>query len=375
MALAPRAAATMTQPITRTPSWNPLRFDSPELPMELLILAKVLALVLLLTNHVKILPDPWLPFVRGIDLIPPALFQRTLQTMLIVSALALLLNRRVRLSSLILGATILLAVVSSKAYYGNNKTFCGLALFLTGLHVPGREPWTLRCQLAITYFGAGLNKLLDGDWHSGVFFENWAVNRLRQPWYIALNSLLPPMVLARFMCWTTIVTELGVVPAILIRRLYPVAIYANILFQAGLLLFTGTTFTLFFYSMTAVSLAFVTWPEGPLAVQYDADCRFTAAARTFLQRWDLEGMFLWTPRPSRPASRSWLSFQSGSKTYCGFRAMRMIVLFNPLTYMTIAGLIAAISNVSNSAPYLRVFVGFCLLVLMPPLAWIADTKI
>jgi len=49
-------------------------------------------------------------------------------------------------------------------------------------------------------------------------------------------------------------TELGVVPCIFIRRLYYWAICANILFQSSLLLFTGTTFTLFFYSMTAASL-------------------------------------------------------------------------------------------------------------------------
>ena len=86
---------------------------------------------------------------------------------------------------------MLLAVVSSKAYYGNNKTFCGLMFFLTGLYAPGTPPF-VRWQLGITYFGAGLNKLLDGDWHTGVFFENWAVNRLHHSWYIALDSLLPP---------------------------------------------------------------------------------------------------------------------------------------------------------------------------------------
>ena len=42
------------------------------------------------------------------------------------------------------------------------------------------------------------------------------------------------MVLARLMCWTTIVTELGVVPAIFIPRLQYWAVCANILFQSGL---------------------------------------------------------------------------------------------------------------------------------------------
>src|SRR5437899_11935804 len=104
MALASHPTSAVISPAASKPSWNPLRFNSPGLPTELLILVKVLALALLLTNHVKILPDPWLPFVPGIDLLPPVLFQRTLQTVFVVSALAILFNRRVRLASLILGS-------------------------------------------------------------------------------------------------------------------------------------------------------------------------------------------------------------------------------------------------------------------------------
>jgi hypothetical protein len=370
MALA--SSAVTSEAVSRR-SWNPLKFSGTELPTELLIMVKSLALVVLLTNHARILPDPWLPFVPGIDRIPPVLFQRTLQTVFVISALALMFNRRVRLASLALGSVMLLAVISSKAYYGNNKTFCGLMFFLTGLHVPGRQPWFLRWQLGITYFGAGLNKLLDVDWHTGIFFENWAVNRLHHSWYIALDSLLPPMALARFICWTTIVTELGIVPCIFLPRLYYWVICANILFQSGLLLFTGTTFTLFFYSMSAASLAFVIWPAGPLPVLYDADFGFAGRARRFFQPWDLDGMFVWKPRQPDAAARSWLALWVGNKIYTGFRALRMIVLLNPLTYLVLAGLIAAVPDVQgSSALYRRVIVAFSLFLLMPPLAWIAD---
>ena len=53
-------------PATAARSWNPLKFRGTELPTELLILVKVLALVVLLANRVRILPDPWLPFVPGV---------------------------------------------------------------------------------------------------------------------------------------------------------------------------------------------------------------------------------------------------------------------------------------------------------------------
>jgi hypothetical protein len=364
------------------PSWNPLKCRGTDLPLNLTILVKVLAMVLLLVNHVRILPDPWLPFIPGLDLFPPLLFQRTLQTVFVVSAVAIVFNRRVRLASLVLGSTLLLAVVSSKAYYGNNKTFCGLMLLLAGLYQQG-GPNFIRWQLAITYFGAGLNKALDGDWHSGIFFENWAVNRLQQPWYIALDSKLPPLVLARFMCWTTIVTELATVPCLLIPSLQYWAILANIFFQSSLLLFTGTTFTLFFYSMTAASLAFFSWPADPVPVFYDSGRRMSQLARSFFSAWDLDGIFLWIPQRSATAAqyeipadfdvRHSLVLSTGNKVYFGFRAVRMMILLNPITYLLIAGSIAALGDLSGQAVfYRRLIVSVTLVLLMPPLAWIAD---
>ena len=370
----------MASGVALKPSWNPLRCEGTGLPVNLTVMVKVLALVLLLTNHVRLLPDPWLPFIPWIDRIPGPLFQRILQSVFIVAALAIIFNRRLRLASLILGATMLLAVVSSKAYYGNNKTFCGLMLFLAGMYKPGGYPF-LRWQLALTYFGAGLNKAVDGDWHSGVFFQNWAVHRLHQTWYLALDRWLPPMFLARFMCWTTIVTELGVVPCLLVPQLYFWGILANILFQASLVLFTGTTFTVFFYSMSAASFAFVDWPSGPVSVLYDPRDRFALFAKRVFEAWDVDKRFFWTAYEtvadgqSDPNSAvcSKLVLRAGTKTYSRFRALRMIVLLNPVTYFVIAGSIAAVENLPHAALYRRVIVGTALLFLLPPLAWIADS--
>lgn len=356
------------------PSWNPLKTNGTDLPVNLTVLVKVLAIVVLIVNHVRILPDPWLSFIPWINSIPAVPFQRTLQTVFVISALAIVFNRRIRLFSLILGATILLAAVSSKAYYGNNKLFCGLMFFLSGLYKPGGPPF-LRYQLALTYFGAGLNKALDADWHSGVFFENWAVNRLHQPLYIALDGLLPPLVLGKFMCWTTIVTELGTVPCILIASLNDWAVLANVFFQSSLLLFTGTTFTLFFYSMTACSLAFVTWPEAPMRVLCDPGRRSVAILRRLLNLLDVDGRFLWDEdrRVAHAGSALPLQLNTGARTYSGFRALRMIVLYNPVTYFLLAASIAVCENLRGPAPLLRrIIVATALVLLMPPLAYIAD---
>src|SRR5262245_36430362 len=102
---------------TTAVSWNPLRCSGTALPPQLLLMAKLIAIALLLTNHVRLLPDPFLPFVPGLDrLVEPWLFQKTLQTVFILSAAALLLNRQVRTMCLLLGGSILIGVVSSRAY-------------------------------------------------------------------------------------------------------------------------------------------------------------------------------------------------------------------------------------------------------------------
>jgi len=68
-------AQAVSPVISSQRSWNPFRCTGLDLPVNLAVLVKVLALVLLLTNHVRILPDPWLPFIPLLDRIPPQFFQ------------------------------------------------------------------------------------------------------------------------------------------------------------------------------------------------------------------------------------------------------------------------------------------------------------
>jgi len=368
-----RAQQLSSFDIAEKPSWNPLRCTGTGLPTNLAILVKALAIAVLLTNHVRLLPDPWLSFIPAIDSLPPLIFQKTLQVVFVVAALMIVFNRKIQWASLAIGFTMLLAVVSSKAYYGNNKTFCGLMFFLVGLYKPGGPPF-IRWQLALTYFGAGLNKLLDHDWQTGVFFEFWAVHKLHEQAYLLIDSILPPLWLGRFMCWFTIVTELGVVPLLLTPRLYYWGALLNILFQCGLCLFVGNTFTLFFYAMNAASLAFVTWPSVQMKVLYSP--ANDLLLRRFLERIDLDRRFIWIQSPEMTSGGDSLPLKlvTDTKSYCGFTALRMIVLYNPITCLIFTALMAASGNSESLglAIYRRIIVGTTLLLLMPPLAWIAD---
>src|ERR1700761_4101876 len=96
------APASGVTPLVSKPSWNPLRCAGTDLPKNLAIMVKTLAIAVLVVNHVRILPDPWLPFIPFFDLFPPVLFQKTLQAVFLISAIAIVFNRRVRLASLVI---------------------------------------------------------------------------------------------------------------------------------------------------------------------------------------------------------------------------------------------------------------------------------
>lgn len=327
----------MALPSALSGPWNPLRITGTPMPPNLLLMCKIIAVAILATEHFRILPDPFLPFIDGIDrLVPPEVFRRTLRTAAVMSAVLLLCNRGVRLSALVLGSCLLLGVVSSKAYYGNNKTFCGLALVLAGLSDFDRPAYLLRWQLSLVYFGAALNKLLDPDWQSGLFFEHWAGTKLKNPVYLAASSALPTLLAGKLVCWGTLLAEFAAAIGLLLPRLVPWALVVNTLFQVGLLEFTGTTFTLFFYGMQAATLAFIAWPR-MLAIEADGRKLSHRLLRRLLRCFDPDGLQHWLT--SAAPDRLRLNLDDG-RVITGFAVIQRLLLFSPAFWLAMTLLLA-----------------------------------
>lgn len=342
------------------------------MPPNLLLLVKIIALALLLTNHARLLPDPFLPFFTAFDTLPGSAFQFTVKAVFLGAAVALLFNRAVRWSSLALGASILISVVASKAYYGNNKTFAGLMLLFAGLSEYDRPLYLLRWQLSLVYFGAGLNKVMDGDWQTGLFFEHWARMNVKNPVYIVISDMLPPLVAGKFMCWFTMLAELGASAGLLFARTVPYALWANVIFQAGLLEFTGTTFTMFFYAMQAATLAFVVWPKQILVI-YDGDCGLCNRIRTAYESVDFDEMFVWKTYQSGIGEQHGIRTQAleekmhvvvdNSEVLFGFAAFRRMLLCSPWFWLLLTAVIAAPPDSWHT--WRRVIVGISLCFFLP----------
>jgi predicted DCC family thiol-disulfide oxidoreductase YuxK len=159
----------------------------------------------------------------------------------------------------------------------------------------------------------------------------------------------------------------------LLRPLYPVGIWLSILLHSGMLWFTGTTFTLFFYGMTAAMLVFVDWPTETMTVVYDGDWGFCNKARRFFERVDPDRAFRWEPSQAGASERFGITPQmareraylvAGGRVYGGFRAFRLMLLYNPAAYIVTYIVLAAPGPRDSS--FRNVLVAI-LLVLFSPL--------
>jgi len=363
--------ASLSLSIARFPKWwaTPVRIFGTDLSPNLLLMAKLIVLAMWLQAGLP-LSKPFLPFFTFFDRIAMAeIFYFALVTAFAIGTIFLFLNRRVREASLVLGLIILLSLLASRPNYSNNLAYCGALLFMTGLQGSG-EPWLLRVQVAMLYFGAGVNKLLDPDWRSGQFFEYWFGHVHRHELYLQIASFLPALVLSKMISWIALSTELSLSALLLLRRFYPTAIWIGLGLHTGMLVMTNMTFRMFFFAACASYLAFVQWPKDRMTLLYDAGCGRYTRARSFFEAIDLEHRVDWVGFHEANDSRFDLRDQRvresvhllvGDKHYSGFAAFRMLVLYNPLTYFALVVILR-----SPDVLHLRRWVALSALLLLSP---------
>ncbi len=323
---------------------NPLRCGGTELPLPLLLAAKLLVSVVVLSLIWHQLPDPFLPFLPVFDYFRHTpFFGWGLRVAALIGSGAVLFNYRVRAACLVIGSAFLVGILASRVYFENNRMFLGCLLFLLGLYEPRTGPLLLRTQVVFVYFAAALNKVLDPSWRSGEFFAYWTTVYVKKSLYFQAASWLPGSLLPRAMSWLTIAMEFSIFLGLLFRRSRIWAIWLGLLLVLGLSFLTERTFGVFFYAMPISYLAFVAWPRSGVIVLYDGDCGFCTRTRQLLERFDIDGQFAWKAFQRaedlhgipEEALRQRLYVVTEDKKYSGFSAFRIMALYNPLTYFVL----------------------------------------
>jgi len=318
-------------------SWNPLRITDTDLPPQLLLMAKVLVVGLVLKDYHLGFPDVFAPFFEWMEIFPAPWYRRAFKVAFILSGTALLFNRAVRVNCLILGGLFLVATLSSKVYYRNAKVFVGILLFLTGLQEKGKSPWMIWWQLAIMYFGAGLNKFLEIDWRTGQYFDHFLTHIYPSEVYRLIAPLLPGLWVAKLMCWSIISAELVAGLLFTVDRLRPTAVWIGASVHVGAALLVVGDYGIFLGAVLVSYLSCLPWPE-----RLDATLADRTGWRWIQQvfgRLDQDRIIRWTDRP--PEGEAKLTLTAGERSWSNWKALGRLVLWTPGNYLIAMTLLTA----------------------------------
>lgn len=329
------ASATVTSVDRPAARWHPLRLDGTALAPPLLLAARLLVVYLslrtLLTHGLPVRRvEVFLSFIPVLDVLHGVAWLPVVSGVVFFAAsLAVLVGWQVRTACVVLGLLVIGEILADRTAYSNSFFFFGCLLFLIGLQTWGRAPWLVRWQIVLVYVGAGLNKLLDPDWQSGQYVAFWTREVLDHTLFLEVAGWLPDGVLAQSLAWFVIAAELGLAVLFAVPAWWRYAIPAGVAFHGGLLVFTaGQLSVVFFFLMSVSYLAFVTWPDEPVAVRVRPGTGAARLAR--LLRWgDVDGRYVWETVPEGP----WLAVRKGGVWRTGLPAFGYLLAYNPLSYL------------------------------------------
>jgi hypothetical protein len=311
-------------------SLNPFSIRGTVMQPNVLLMAKLVTLAFIVSEQIRLLSHhfvPFLGFFRHVG--SPSAFHAALVLIFLFAAASLFLNRLVRTACVVLGGVIVVSIVSSMAYYENNREYAGLLLVLAGLEDPRGQARLLRWQVVLLYSAAAANKLLLADWRDGRFFDTW-MNYLHHSAWAKTAGALSGRALGALLSWAAIVTEIVLAIGFALRRYLPVIIWVGIAYHTTLVLVMNRTFGMFWVAAASSYLAFVTWPVGGLIVRYGAELGRLGGVVALLRRLDLEQSFSW-----ERGEKEGLEFSMKGMTYKGWSAVVWILLCNPLSYFAL----------------------------------------
>lgn len=360
---------------TRGLSWNPLRCGGTALPPHVLLAAKLIAVFFLTQLLERYGSEHAMPAGSlGPDLaLTLGALLLLARAVAVVSAFLLLFNRLAPQASFALGLATVFSLARYRVDY--SELFLGVFLILAAFQRNGREPFLLRFVVVANHVATGL------VWLSGsgsaplldvLAGREKAANLSASDSYMALEAARPPGLLPQLTDWGMVLVSFGLAAAFLIRRCYAPAIWVVLLLHVVWSFLAGPAGALS-YAVLAPYLVFVAWPREPLVVIYDGDCGFCNKTREWITRFDFDRLYDWRTFQSGAGASFGISQQAleekahvvaGGRIYAGFRAFRMMALYNPATSL---GAAVAIAAAGFWAPVMGRWLFAALVVLFSPL--------
>lgn len=196
-------------------------------------------------------PAPFLAWVGPIntDVFQP-LWSPCLLVLFLSGAFLTGCNRAPRVGAAVCGGVLFLHLLASPVHYSNSMLFFASLLCLLAAETPATGSWLIRAQLALVYFGAGLNKLLDPDWRDGQFIDYWSRSLLQLDWYAEAAGWFAAGRFAAAVSWLVICVELVLAALVVRPSLTRLAMLSAVVFHGGMIVYSaGAISWIFFVAM------------------------------------------------------------------------------------------------------------------------------
>jgi len=306
-------------------NYFPLKFVvSDFMKPNILLMCKLMFVLLFVHGFYYKINDPYIPFIGVFDefLKYPGAFKTINRGLFVIPGILLMINVKVRLMCLFLGASVILMQVASIPEFANHYFICGCIFLLSGLVNKGKIKLFLSIQLSLVYFGASINKIFQSDWWNGDFMFNWLVNARENNVFTVLSELFPDMWLAKLFSWSSILIEFSIAILILNRKTRNTAIWALIIFHSLLYTLTAFRFGHFYEDLLITLLAFVNFPKEKIKVEFHKGIlNLTMYSLNFF---NLKELFIWKKRSFKDAY--WLKVVINGSEKFNLNALRYLLL-------------------------------------------------
>lgn len=239
-------------------SYNPFRCQGTEMLPHFLLVCKLSILVVLIKGYYTELEAPFIPFVGFLDLFHGSqTYTYALRTGLFIGGGLVLFNKWPKLGATLAGSVLLIHLLGTRLDFKNHVMLTACVLLICGL-APSKYGMLLyRLQFGLIYFGATLNKILDPDWHNGVFFQNWMEARLKFPILADIAHATQPTLVYTAAGWITIIIEAIMLVLVLTPKYNRAAIWIGIAFHFSTTVFAaGNIFGFFVPGLLIAFLGF-----------------------------------------------------------------------------------------------------------------------
>ena len=333
---------------------NPLKIRGLEMQPMLLLVSKLIFLVLVIERYDQKLGSPFIPFVGPLDLFHDSVsYALAIKATFFLGGTLLLLNLKPRMGSVLLGLVLLLHILATRLDFKNHVLLSSMLLMLNGLHIGKGRPTFVYAQFVLIYIGACFNKVLDPDWWTGRFFQNWMENRLNVPAPVELIvSVFPPSLTYAAFGWIAMAMEALIAYFLIVPSKRRAGVWIAACFHfCTFVLSAGNLFGFFIPNLIIGFLVFRPFPRGRVASCVKGDSgpfpRCMKCLQTLLD-WDNA-----TVISKSESGAGSLTLEIGGRRFCGFSA-----LTNGLLQMTglFWCLFGTFSLVNLFAPYRQILI-------------------